>query len=98
VKSLIIVVVALALSPLSALLYSWMLSTAWGWFLVEYGPGPSYKAWYGIAIIWALLSHNFMRREDKDVPGPIERAIAGYIVLFLVLGIAGMVRLVLGWA
>lgn len=106
-KNLVLVLLSILLTPITALLSAKMYATMWDLSLAaQYGSGPSYQSWYGIALLFGLLTFHLLYRAPdpkSDAKRAASstlffRAIAFYVfggVLILCLLLA---RAVLGWA
>lgn len=95
------------LSPVSALLFSAVLSLVWKWFiLTQYGPGPSYQTWYGISLLWQLLSWTIAKEKTTDISDKnisvVARSVIATLVNWILIGIVLLVslfvRFALGWS
>jgi hypothetical protein len=92
------------LTPVSALLTAKIYSIMWGLLLEpQFGPGPSYQSWYGIACLVSMLTMHLKKDDSSQGEGrsPIAVAIqdilGSYIGMGIALGIAAFVRFVVGW-
>lgn len=98
-KLLATVVVALAIAPIAGLIEAFTYSTLWRWFVArQYGHGPSYPVWYGLAMILGLIVHNTRRQgAEKGAKAIITTTIAVWIVYMLILGLAYLTGSIFGW-
>lgn len=96
------ILVQLALAPFLGFYYAWCYSTIWGLFLLkQYGPGPSYSAWYGIGVIFNLMTFTFKREgifqdEDSMTQTLFKQAFLAFVILASV-GLAWATTLIFGW-
>lgn len=92
-----------ALGMLLALLQSFALSTLWRWFLSpQYGAGPSFAAWYGVAAIVGLLMAASLQRvtvtrDERPIADAIARCVGIGIITMFVLGFTWLTGQVFGW-
>lgn len=88
-------------APVCALIVAATASTLWGWFLSpQYGVGPNYAAWYGIALLVSLMTAR-VKRDKVDSESVVVVALAEIvlvvIVCLLTLAMAAMVKAMNGW-
>ncbi len=88
-------------APVCAGITVYTASTLWDWFLApQYGAGPSHAAWYGIAMLVAMLTIS-LARTKTDFDGLVESALFEILKALLVatvtLGMAFVVREMNGW-
>src|SRR5690349_9097947 len=68
-QALILLVLLLVISPITALVSAKIASSLWNQLLSpQYGSGPTYRSWYGIS----LLSSYALHGVSRDGPGEDE--------------------------
>lgn len=103
-KSILVLTILVGITPLMALLNAKIYGTIWKLLLSpQFGDGPSYESWYGIAILLGVLTHHLNPKEVETEPPKsllrltAERTVAFYAYAGLALLFAAFVRLALGW-
>lgn len=95
------VVTWLVLTPISALVIAKLCTALWGLLLApQYGAGPSYESWYGIACLvsWATIHLPWEKKEDTGpIAGVFNRVVSMWIAMLFSVLVAMFVRFVLGW-
>ena len=86
----------------SALLNSWALAKLWTWFVaVQYGAGPSFGAWFGLAAIARLVlaSHEIPKSDDDDVDATklVAATLRAWAFTLIAVGLSWIVGAVAGW-
>lgn len=100
--ALILVMFLFLLTPVSALLTAKIFSIAWGLLLApQYGDGPTYQSWYGVACMTSLITRNLATKQTEPsesvVGSAIRDIIASYAGMGVIVGIAAFVRFAVGW-
>lgn len=93
-------------TPLFALLSAMIYAKIWDLLLAkQYGDGPSYQSWYGIAVLITLVTMhlNPQKEADKDarknlVAIVIGKIVGAYVGMGAVLLLVMFVCFALGWS
>ena len=84
-----------------ALFNAWALHMLWHWFVsMQYGAGPSMAAWFGLASIGRIVTHQVQgssSSKDKEWSDILTDQIAWYLGVLMVLGAAWATGAVFGW-
>lgn len=99
-SALISFAIVLAIAPLNALYTAWIFSSIWDLLVrPQYGVGPSYAAWYGLATLFSLAMAPWRQKDDEDVAvgKTIATIITNSALALMILGIAHAVHAILGW-
>jgi hypothetical protein len=99
----ILLLILLVTSPITAIFDAMIAAKLWDLLLAsQYGSGPTYQTWYGIALLFAWVAN---KAKDVEVDRNGESWFVWAIVKLgahmiyggLVLVTAGLVRLLFGW-
>jgi hypothetical protein len=97
----IAVLVALLLMPFVGMLYALTYRLLWDWFFApQYGEGPALRTWFGIGILYTLVSFRQDKsgEERKDLVRHVfERVFLDFVRIGTVIIAAAMARVVWGW-
>lgn len=102
-KHLTAILIALVISPITALMSAATMSKLWEWYVVrDYGAGPSYASWFGLSVILGIaIGPSLMNVAEKPVDekvSPIARVIVRTLSVWIAFPIVLFMAWVVGFA
>lgn len=97
--------VGMLLSPLTGIVRALAFRLMWRWFLApQYGEGPSLRAWFGIAVLHAMIfviSDVQLAKSEEPSKHAIRAVVAkmaiGLVLIGFTIVTAALARVFWGW-